>query len=79
MSSTTPLAHEGRAADGARLASPSAARNRAAIAAALAARLPEGAHVLEIACGTGEHALACVSARADITWPPSDPDAASRA
>ncbi|WP_233205114.1 DUF938 domain-containing protein [Alkalicaulis satelles] len=75
----TPLALEGRAVVGARLASPSAARNRAPIASALAERLAEGARVLEIACGTGEHALACVSARPDLVWTPSDPDPASRA
>lgn len=74
-----PVALEDRAASGARLASPSAARNKDAIAQALAGRLPGGAHVLEIACGTGEHALACVAARADLTWTPSDPDSASRA
>ncbi|WP_241095022.1 DUF938 domain-containing protein [Marinicauda algicola] len=74
-----PLALEERAITGARLSSPSAARNSQAIAQALAGLLPQGARVLEIASGTGEHALACVAARPDLTWTPSDPDAASRA
>lgn len=73
------LALEERDRTGARLCSPSAGRNRSVIAAALAERLPAGAHVLEIASGTGEHALACTEARPDISWTPSDPDAASRA
>jgi hypothetical protein len=79
MTSKAPITLEDRAASGARLSSPSAGRNRDVIAAALAARLPEGARVLEIASGTGEHALACVTARPDLDWRPGDPDAASRA
>jgi len=61
-----------------RLMSPSAARNREAIAAVLAEALPQGARVLEIGSGTGEHAVAACQRRPDITWQPSDPDAASR-
>ena len=76
---TSPIALEDRASDGARLSSPSAARNREPIMAALSERLPHGARVLEIASGTGEHALAVVSARPDLSWTPSDPDPASRA
>lgn len=79
MTRSSPIALEGRGQTGARLSSPSAGRNRDAIAAALAGILPQGTCVLEIASGTGEHALACVSLRADLTWQPSDPDAASRA
>ena len=79
MSNTPPIALEERAASGARLSSPSAARNCAVIADALAERLPRDARVLEIASGTGEHALACAAARPDLSWTPSDPDAASRA
>lgn len=74
-----PIALEDRDVAGARLSSPSAARNREAIAECLAERLPHGARVLEIASGTGEHALACVSRRPDLSWIPSDPDAVSRA
>lgn len=74
-----PIALEERGRNGARLSSPAAARNRDVIAGLLAERLPHGARVLEIACGTGEHALACVHARPDLIWRPSDPDAESRA
>ena len=74
-----PIALEERAADAARLASPSAGRNKAVIADTLAGLLPDRAHVLEIASGTGEHALACVTARPDLSWRPSEVDPASRA
>ena len=76
---TSPIALENRASDGARLSSPSAARNREPIMSALRDRLPEGARVLELASGTGEHALAVVTARPDLRWTPSDPDPKSRA
>ncbi|WBQ11513.1 class I SAM-dependent methyltransferase [Hyphomonadaceae bacterium ML37] len=79
MNSSLPTALEARGAAGARLSSPSAARNRDVIAQALAGLLPDGARVLEIASGTGEHALACVEARPDLVWTPSDPDPHSRA
>lgn len=70
---------EERARDAARLSSPSAARNRGVIADTLAGVLPQNARVLEIASGTGEHALACVTARPDLSWTPSEPDPDSRA
>ncbi len=76
---TSPIALEDRAEHGVRMSSPSAARNREPITLALKDRLPEGARVLEIASGTGEHALAVVSARPDLSWTPSDPDPRSRA
>ena len=63
---------------GARLQSPSAGRNRADIAAKLTDLLPLNAHVLEIAAGTGEHALSMCTARPDLIWQPSDPDKAAR-
>ncbi|PWE17030.1 hypothetical protein DDZ18_10015 [Marinicauda salina] len=78
-SSRTPIAFEDRDASGARLSSPSAERNSGPIAEALAAVLPREARVLEIASGTGQHALACVTARPDLSWTPSELDAASRA
>ncbi len=65
--------------DDARMFSPSAARNQAPIASVLAERLPRDAAVLEVGSGTGEHAVAVVGARPDVTWRPSDPDPASRA
>ncbi|VXC64067.1 conserved hypothetical protein [Oceanicaulis sp. 350] len=76
---TAPIALEDRGQVGARLSSPSAARNRGPIMTALSARLPQGARVLEIASGTGEHALALVTHRPDLSWTPSDPDPQSRA
>lgn len=79
MSSPLPSALETRGAAGARLSSPSAARNRAVIAQELAGLLPRRARVLEIASGTGEHALACIDARPDLVWTPSDPDPDARA
>lgn len=79
MSTSLPTALEARGAAGARLSSPSAARNRAVIAQALAALLAREARVLEIASGTGEHALACIDARPDLVWTPSDPDPDARA
>lgn len=75
----SPISLEDRGRDGARLSSPSAGRNRGPIAEALAARLAPSADVLEVASGTGEHAVAAVLRRPDLTWRPSDPDAASRA
>ncbi|WP_323762926.1 DUF938 domain-containing protein [Maricaulis sp.] len=73
-----PVALENRASDHGRLYSPSAARNRDAIATVLARVLPTGASVLEIGSGTGEHAVAACQIRPDLIWQPSDPDAASR-
>ena len=74
-----PLALEDRDTDGAKLFSPSAARNREVIGAQLAKLLPKDARVLEVASGTGEHALHMVTLRPDLLWQPSDPDPASRA
>lgn len=73
------IALEARQAEAARLFSPSAARNRDAIGDLLAGLLPQGARVLEIGSGTGEHGVAVCQRRPDIIWQPSDPDARSRA
>ena len=79
MTDRPDIALEQRGRQDARLSSPSAGRNKAVIASALAELLPRKAHVLEIASGTGEHALACVSERPDLSWAPSEPDPESRA
>ncbi len=73
-----PTHLEDRTESGARLYSPSAARNKDVIADILEVRLPRGARVLEIAGGTGEHAVTICQRRPDILWQPSDPDPASR-
>ena len=74
-----PLALEDRAREGAKRFSPSAARNREVIGETLSRLLPQGARVLEIASGTGEHAAHMVGLRPDLVWQTSDPDADSRA
>jgi SAM-dependent methyltransferase len=58
---------------------PAAARNREPILEVLRDRLPRPAHVLEIASGTGEHAVWFSGALPDLTWQPTDldPDALS--
>ena len=69
---------DARHGDSARLYSPSAGRNKAAIAECLGRLLPQGGRVLEIGSGTGEHAVAICSQRPDLIWQPSDPDTRSR-
>lgn len=64
--------------DGART-SPATARNRQPILEVLRARLPDGARVLEIASGAGEHAVFLAGALPWVRWQPSDPDATARA
>jgi hypothetical protein len=59
--------------------SPAAARNREAILAVLHDWLPRSGLVLEIAAGTGEHALAFAAAFPDLAWQPTDPDPEARA
>lgn len=75
----SPVALEPRELAGEKLFSPSAARNAAPIREVLSPRLPRAAKVLEIGCGTGEHAEAVCRARPDLVWMPSDPDPVSRA
>ena len=59
---------------GARRRAPAAARNVGPIGDVLADWLPPRGLVLEIASGTGEHALAFAKRFADLDWQPSDPD-----
>jgi SAM-dependent methyltransferase len=63
----------------ARLFAPSVARNREPIAAALRELLPQTGLVLEIASGSGEHALHLARAFPHLTFQPSDPTAEARA
>jgi Protein of unknown function (DUF938) len=59
---------------GTRRQAPAAARNVAPIGDVLAEWLPMSGMVLEIASGTGEHALAFARRFPDLVWQPSDPD-----
>jgi len=74
-----PIHLEQRSQEGVRKFSPTAARNRGPIGDVLSALLAPNSRVLEIASGTGEHALHMCRLRPDIFWQPSDPDSASRA
>ena len=56
---------------------PAAARNREPIAEALAEELPPTGLVLEVASGTGEHAVHLARRFPDLQWQPSDPDPAA--
>ena len=57
--------------------SPAAERNKAAILAALHTLLPPSGRLLEIAAGTGQHAVFCAAGLPGWQWQPSDPDPAS--
>ena len=58
---------------------PAAARNREPIAEALAEQLPPTGLVLEVASGTGEHAVHLARRFPHLQWQPSDPDPAALA
>lgn len=73
------VALEAREATGARMFSPSAARNRDPIRASFIAHMPHKGTVLEIGSGTGEHAVHIAAALPGLRWLPGDPDPASRA
>jgi len=64
---------------GVRRSAPAALRNRGPIAEVLAKWLPEQGTVLEIASGTGEHAVYFAGCFPQLDWQPSDlhPDALS--
>lgn len=63
----------------ARRHAPATTRNRDAILAVLRDALPPRGILLEIASGTGEHAVYFAGALPGLTWQPSDPDARARA
>lgn len=58
---------------------PAALRNRAVILDVLSPHLPPGGLMLELASGTGEHALFFAQARPDVTFQPTDYDPSARA
>lgn len=78
MDTKKPVALEDRGGD-VRQRSPSAARNRGPILAVMRRVLPERGRVLEIASGTGEHAVFFAAALPGLVWQPSERDEASRA
>jgi len=63
----------------ARRFAPAVARNKDPITKVLAQYLPASGLILEIASGSGEHALHFAAAFPTLTFQPSDPDASSRA
>jgi hypothetical protein len=58
---------------------PATDRNREPIAAVLTEELPKTGLVLEVASGTGEHAVHFARTFPDLRWQPSDPDPEARA
>lgn len=58
---------------------PAAARNREPIREVLARELPDSGLVLEIASGSGEHAIYFATAFPHLSWQPSDPSATALA
>jgi SAM-dependent methyltransferase len=58
--------------DDGRLSAPAAERNAPAIVAALGALVPETGRVLEIAAGTGQHAVTLARAFPGLDWQPTD-------
>ena len=61
------------------LTAPAAARNREPILDVLRSRLAPGARVLEIAAGSGEHAVWFAEALPQVSWRPSDREPAALA
>src|SRR5215218_996630 len=64
--------YEAPAAADARCSAPAALRNREPIAQVLADWLPKSGMVLEIASGTGEHAIWFAERFPELEWQPSD-------
>ena len=69
-----PPYNVGDLGQGVKRRAPAAARNIEPIGDVLAEWLPDSGLVLEIASGTGEHALAFARRFPDLEWQPTDPD-----
>lgn len=67
-----PVHSKAKPLDDGRLSAPAAKRNAPAIVEALAPFLPRAGRVLEIASGTGEHAVALARAFPWLDWQPTD-------
>ena len=65
--------------DGGKLCAPSAERNAGPICDLVAAHGPATGRALELASGTGQHAVALARRLPDLDWQPSEPDAERRA
>ena len=79
---TTPpkeTALEQRAAEGAKMYSPSAARNRDNIRDVFVQTMPREGEILEVGGGTGEHAVHLAAALPQVRWFTGDPDETARA
>ncbi|MEO3427977.1 DUF938 domain-containing protein [Pelagibius sp. CAU 1746] len=78
-----PAGEPGGISGGGHLHAPATQRNRVPIAQVLATWLPPevqaGGRVLEVASGSGEHALYFAGRFPGLIWLPSDPEPASRA
>lgn len=71
---TLPPYNVGDLAGAVKRRAPAAARNTGPIGDVLAQWLPSAGNVLEVASGTGEHALAFARRFPALRWQPSDPD-----
>ena len=69
----------GEAGRGARRYAPATARNRGPLLDVLRGVLPQEGLVLEVASGSGEHAIHFAAALPDLVWQPTDPDEGARA
>lgn len=68
----------GEAGADARRHAPATARNRDPLLAVLRSVLPADGLVLEVASGSGEHAVHFAAALPGLTWQPTDPDEGAR-
>ncbi len=66
-------------ADGSKRHAPATLRNRDAILAVLREAMPPSGLVLEVASGSGEHAVHFAAALRQLEWQPTDPDPAALA